>query len=273
MADLAQYAHQRNLSFGLYTARGGITCGGYQASCGQEEADAHQYASWGVDYVKDDDCSPCSGDYDADYTRMGTAIADTERPMALMVEGIPDARVLSSGCTGVTMKRVGHDVAPTWRSVSSNFDLTSGLFHLAHPDPSGDGRCAFWNDLSLLQIHAPAPPGQSDFHCDDNAASLAMCRAHVGMYAVLKSPLIISAWLPSMGEVAREILTNPMLLQISQDPAGAQARRVKSVTPSNVTISGPRDAFAVLAKCDATKSTQRWCLFHTTLMRRNQLSH
>ena len=75
MAGLGAYLTARNLSFGLYTSRGGITCGGFQASCGQEEADAKQFAEWGVSYVKDDDCSPCSGDYDADYTRMGTAIA------------------------------------------------------------------------------------------------------------------------------------------------------------------------------------------------------
>ena len=30
MAELGRYLHARNLSFGIYTARGGITCGGYQ---------------------------------------------------------------------------------------------------------------------------------------------------------------------------------------------------------------------------------------------------
>ena len=295
MPELVHYAHQRNLSFGLYTARGGITCGGFEASCGQEVADAQQYAAWGVSFVKDDDCSPCSGDYDADYTRMGTAIADTEQPMALMVEGVPDARVLSAGCTGVTMKRVGHDVAPTWRSVASNFDLTSGLAHLAHPDPSGGGRCAFWNDLSLLQIDSR----DGDFNCANSPANLAMCRAHVGelsvqymyaavhdclctlilcgkyptvwltvscccvvpslgMYALLKSPLIISTWLPSLSDASRQILTNPKLLGLSQDSLGQQARRVKSKTPANATTSSPRDASAVLAKCNASKLTQRW---------------
>ena len=158
MAQLASYAHRRNLSIGVYTARGGITCGGFEGSCGQEVADAKQYAAWGVSYVKDDDCSPCSGDYDADYARMGMAIADTEHPMALMVEGLPDARFLSASCTGVTMKRVGHDVAPTWRSVASNFDLTAGLSHLAHPDPSGQGRCSFWNGSHLYATNHHCTP-------------------------------------------------------------------------------------------------------------------
>ena len=76
-------------------------CGHHQGSCGQEEADARLYASYGVDFVKDDDCSPCSGSYDADYARMGAAVADSGRPMALMVEGIPDAKLFSTACTGV----------------------------------------------------------------------------------------------------------------------------------------------------------------------------
>ena len=75
--------------------------GHHQGSCGQEEADARLYASYGVDFVKDDDCSPCSSSYDADYARMGAAVADSGRPMALMVEGIPDAKLFSTACTGV----------------------------------------------------------------------------------------------------------------------------------------------------------------------------
>jgi len=128
--------------------------------------------------VKDDDCAPCSNSYDADYTRMGRAVTDTGRPMALMVEGLPSAKYLSDACTGVTMRRVGHDVAPTWRSVASNFDLTSGLADLAH----GGDDCPFWNDLSLLQIDSPPQPnGASDFACGEDPAKLAMCRAEFGM--------------------------------------------------------------------------------------------
>ena len=153
------------------------------------------------------------------------------------------------------MKRVGHDVAPTWRSVASNFDLTAGLAHLAH----SSGRCSFWNDLSLLQIEArPTEVGHTDFNCDKSLADLAMCRAHVGMYAILKSPLIISMWLPSLSAAARGVLTNTNIIDISQDPLGIQARRVKSVTPANATMSSPRDVSAVLAHCNSSKPTQRW---------------
>ena len=148
-----------------------------------------------------------------------------------------------------TSKDSGTQV-PTWRSVASNFDLTSGLHPLAH----GGGRCSFWNDLSLLQIGAEFG-GHSDFTCGQSPENLAMCRAEFAMYAILKSPLIISAYLPGLSDASRDVLTNRMLLNANQDSLGRQARRVKSRTPKNATLSSPRDVQAVLAHCDASRPT------------------
>ena len=73
------------------------------------------------------------------------------------------------------------------------------------------------------------------------------------MYAILKSPLIISAYLPGLSDASRDVLTNRMLLNANQDSLGRQARRVKSRTPKNATLSSPRDVQAVLAHCDASR--------------------
>eukprot|EP01045_Picozoa_sp_COSAG04_P060895 COSAG04_NODE_30979_length_259_cov_0.962500_1_plen_56_part_01 len=56
------------------------------------------------------------------------------------------------------------------------------------------------------------------------------------MYAILKSPLIISAYLPGLSDASRDVLTNRMLLNANQDSLGRQARRVKSRTPKNATL-------------------------------------
>jgi alpha-galactosidase len=42
------------LKSGLYTAKGPNTCARFAASCDHEIQDAAQWASWGIDYVKDD---------------------------------------------------------------------------------------------------------------------------------------------------------------------------------------------------------------------------
>jgi alpha-galactosidase len=50
---VADYVHSRNMSFGIYTARGSSTCMGRPGSDGHEALDARTFASWGVDYLKE----------------------------------------------------------------------------------------------------------------------------------------------------------------------------------------------------------------------------
>eukprot|EP01046_Picozoa_sp_COSAG06_P043087 COSAG06_NODE_5593_length_3376_cov_3.138847_3_plen_53_part_00 len=52
MKDVADYVHSVGAKFGIYTAIGPITCGGYEGSAGHEETDAKQFAEWGVDFLK-----------------------------------------------------------------------------------------------------------------------------------------------------------------------------------------------------------------------------
>ena len=56
MKYLADYAHSKGLLFGLYSDAGYMTCQRRPGSLGYEEIDAKTYASWGVDYLKYDNC-------------------------------------------------------------------------------------------------------------------------------------------------------------------------------------------------------------------------
>ena len=58
MAALADYVHSKKLKLGLYTDVGSTTCGGQPGSYGFECQDAATFAAWGVDWVKNDHCSP-----------------------------------------------------------------------------------------------------------------------------------------------------------------------------------------------------------------------
>ena len=53
---LAWYAHSKGMKFGLYTTDTYTTCQGHPGSLGHETTDAADFVSWGVDYVKLDDC-------------------------------------------------------------------------------------------------------------------------------------------------------------------------------------------------------------------------
>ena len=51
--NVTDFLHNLGLKSGLYTAKGNRTCAGFAASCEHEVQDAAQWASWGVDYVKE----------------------------------------------------------------------------------------------------------------------------------------------------------------------------------------------------------------------------
>lgn len=48
--------HKAGLKFGIYSSAGLLTCQGRAASLGFENIDAQDFASWGVDYLKYDNC-------------------------------------------------------------------------------------------------------------------------------------------------------------------------------------------------------------------------
>ncbi|HLJ98278.1 MAG TPA: glycoside hydrolase family 27 protein, partial [Streptosporangiaceae bacterium] len=57
---VADYVHSLGLKLGIYEDSGTATCsksGGFSGSLGHEDADALQFAQWGVDYLKYDDCN------------------------------------------------------------------------------------------------------------------------------------------------------------------------------------------------------------------------
>lgn len=57
MRGLADYIHGKGLRFGVYSSAGTHTCAGRPGSLGYETEDAFSYASWGVDYLKLDNCN------------------------------------------------------------------------------------------------------------------------------------------------------------------------------------------------------------------------
>ncbi|KAK5176858.1 Protein argonaute mel1, partial [Cryomyces antarcticus] len=44
------------MKFGMYSSAGVFTCGRFPGSLGYEQKDADLWASWGVDYLKYDNC-------------------------------------------------------------------------------------------------------------------------------------------------------------------------------------------------------------------------
>jgi alpha-galactosidase len=115
---LADYVHSRGLKFGLYSDRGTQTCQGRAASHGHEKTDARDFADWGVDYLKYDNCNPAFlSVQEWDYKRMKKALDSTGRP------------IIFSICTWGHFKEWMPSVGNLWRSggdIHDNWDSMMG---------------------------------------------------------------------------------------------------------------------------------------------------
>jgi len=67
------------LKFGIYSSAGTLTCGGYPGGLGHEVDDANDYASWGVDYLKYDNCYNLGEPATKRYGDMAKALNATGR--------------------------------------------------------------------------------------------------------------------------------------------------------------------------------------------------
>jgi alpha-galactosidase len=78
---LGDYIHQHGLHFGIYSSAGTLTCAGRAGSLYHEVSDAQDFAAWGVDYLKYDNCYNDSVPGTKRYTDMGLALKATGKPI------------------------------------------------------------------------------------------------------------------------------------------------------------------------------------------------
>jgi alpha-galactosidase len=102
---LAWYAHSKGMKFGLYATDTYTTCQGHPGSLGHEATDAADFVSWGVDFVKYDDCPygpPITGPDGHNYGTQGEGKELTESIYARVqtFQKALDAATTAQGRTG-----------------------------------------------------------------------------------------------------------------------------------------------------------------------------
>jgi len=168
-----------------------------------------------------------------------------------MVEGEPPFPAAATGAFG-QMRRVGHDINAVWLNMISLVDLVSGLWPYAHNGSSHSHQEAWFNELEMMQV------ANGDFIAEQGEEARNRVEAHFTMWAVLKSPLIISTDLQKVGPDTMAVLMNREAIGINQDPLGVQAKRVVSRQPWDTSLAYPRDVVATAAVCREGKVTQQW---------------
>ena len=210
MKAVADYVHSKGLKFGIYSCCGVRTCAGYPGSFEHEFSDAEQFAEWGVDYLKYDNCHrPSTLTTPMLYRRMSMALRNSGREILLAACQWGTENVHHwIRSAGAQTFRSTVDIQDSWHSIE-----TIALSQMENQCFNGP-EC--FNDMDMLVVGMYGKgvnPEASMGGCSDEEY-----QTHFALWAMMNSPLIIGCDIRSMSAKAREILTNRELIAINQDP-------------------------------------------------------
>ncbi|MBA3778199.1 MAG: alpha-galactosidase [Chloroflexi bacterium] len=228
IAALADALHDRGLKLGIYSDAGSHTCGGEPGSFGFESQDAQTFASWGVDYLKYDYCHapPDRDSAMIRYGAMGKALRETDRSIVFAIcEWGSRQPWLWGADVGGHLWRTTGDIQDRWTVATQRtesvgiveaLDLQGGL-----EEHAGRG----WHDPDML-LAGLRGIGRESSRIQGSGCTDAEYRSQISLWAILGAPLIASCDLRSMDRTTVEILTEPEIVAIDQDPLGLPGRRV-----------------------------------------------
>lgn len=235
---VADYVHARGLKFGIYTSAGTKTCSdiGFPGALGHEYGDARQFADWGVDYLKYDNCNNRGADAVRRYTTMRDALRATGRPIVYSVcEWGENKPWRWAGGLGHLWRTTG-DIRDTWGSMLSILKKNLPL-----AEHAGPGR---WNDPDMLEVGNGGMTGTE-------------YRTHFSMWSVMAAPLLIGTDLRDASEETFEILGNREVIAVDQDPLGKQGSVVSSEGGRWVVAKEMRDGSRAVALFNESGGPQR----------------
>ena len=226
------YVHEKGLKFGIYECCGVRTCAGYPGSFEHEKQDAELFASWGVDYLKYDNCHrPSSVGSELLYRRMGLALRNSGRDILLA------ACQWGTENVGKWIRSTG---ASSWRStidIRDNWESIRGIAEerLSRLDEGAPG-C--FNDMDMLVVGMNGSSMNPETGAE--GCTYEEYRTHFALWAMLNSPLVIGCDLRKADEKTRELLLNKDLIAINQDPEGRNCYRLTcSCSPGTFTLVRP----------------------------------
>jgi alpha-galactosidase len=238
IAAVADYVHAKGLKFGIYTSAGTKTCNdaGFPGALGHEYSDARQFADWGVDYLKYDNCNNQGVDARQRYTTMRDALKATGRPIVYSICEWGDNRPWEWAAGVGHLWRTTGDISDNWSSMLSIMKRNLPLAPHAGP-----GR---WNDPDMLEV---GNGGMTDTEY----------RTHFSMWAVMAAPLLIGTDLRTASEETFDILGNREVIAVDQDPLGKQGTVLSSEGGRWVVTKEMQDGSRTVALFNETGSAQR----------------
>lgn len=214
---VADYVHAKGLKLGIYESAGTETCAGYPGSLGHERSDAAQFARWGVDYLKYDNCGDKQGQsYPQRYIAMRDALAASGRAIVYSICEWGNESPWHWAPAVGNLWRTTQDITPRWQTDQADNHYPQGIMDILDQQAAlaGTSKPGAWNDPDMLEV------GNGYLTDDEN-------RAHFSLWALLNAPLIAGNDVRSMSKDVRSILTNRDVIAVDQDWGGRQGAKVR----------------------------------------------
>jgi alpha-galactosidase len=234
MKGLTSYIHSKGLKAGIYTSPGPLTCGGFAGAFQHEEQDAKQFADWGFDFLKYDWCSyghvaeggnpqdkniptwgkgaPNLEGYQYPYRKMGEILKKQNRDIVynLCQYGMGDVWKWG-GEVGANCWRTGGDLG---FELDRIFDVA-----LRNSEFSQFSKPGEWNDPDYIQIGWVGSADKMGIP-ELTPMPAAMQYAYMSLWSLLAAPLIYSGDMSKLDEFTLNVLCNPEVIDVNQDPLG-----------------------------------------------------
>ena len=220
MRGLTAFIHSKGLKAGIYTSPGPKTCAGYAGSYGHEAEDGRQFAQWGFDFLKYDWCSYseiAQGDKSLEmlqkpYRQMGDILKEQKRDIVFNLCQYGMGNVWEWGANVG-----GH----SWRTAGDlGFELNrivevalKNIEHRAYSKPGS------WNDPDYIQIGyiGDARTGGLPKLCPMSPNEQ---YAFMSLWCLMAAPLFYSGDMSRLDPFTVNVLCNPEVIDVDQDPLG-----------------------------------------------------
>jgi alpha-galactosidase len=260
MRGLTDYIHSKGLKAGIYTSPGPRTCGGFTGSFGHEEQDATQFANWGFDFLKYDLCSYPRGPGLSEperfelmkkpYKLMGSILKEQKRDIIfnLCQYGYFDVWKWGADVGGQSW-RTGQDIG---FHLDRIFDVA--LTNTKSGEWIGPGR---WNDPDFVQIgyvgsvYGYQGKAKGNGRPEPSSLSPNEQYAFMSLWCLLPAPLVYSGELTMLNDFTLNILCNPEVIEINQDPLGKAARVIAKTDDTFVMVKDLEDGSKAIGLCNS----------------------
>jgi alpha-galactosidase len=235
---VADYVHSKGLKLGIYTSAGTKTCNdaGFPGGLGHEYSDAQQFADWGVDYLKYDNCNNQGVDAKLRYNTMRDALKATGRPIVFSICEWGENKPWEWAADVGHLWRTTGDISDNWGSMLSILKQNLPLAPYAGP--------GHWNDPDMLEV---GNGGMTDTEY----------RSHFSMWSIMAAPLLIGSDLRTATAATFDILDNKEVIAVDQDPLGKQGTVVSSEGGRWVVAKEMKDGSRTVALFNESGSAQR----------------